>query len=101
MSGRRSSPCFTNIVNAPTFTLAWAAPAGVTHILVEMWGGGGGGSTTVGGGGGAYSRSIIAVTPGAVYLVTVGGGLPNAASALGFPSVHALQLYVHKVLCGN
>jgi hypothetical protein len=59
----------------------WTAPANVTNVLVEMWGGGGGGGAInitppfeTGGGGGAYSRSVIPVTPGTTYIVTVGGG---------------------------
>ena len=53
---------------------SWTAPAGVTHVLIELWGGGGGGGGGVGGGGGAYSRSVIEVTPGTTYTVLVGGG---------------------------
>lgn len=65
---------FTNAPNAPHFLYFWTAPAGVTHVLVEMWGGGGGGGGAAGGGGGAYSRGVIAVTPGATYTIFVGGG---------------------------
>ncbi|HSF55854.1 MAG TPA: hypothetical protein VLA71_19020, partial [Algoriphagus sp.] len=61
-------------------------PAGVTSITVEVWGAGGrGGSRTSngeggGGGGGAYSRSVIAVTPGQVFNYYVGfGSLTNQA----------------------
>lgn len=75
-----------------TFTV----PAGVTHLLVEMWGaggGGGGGSSGLstglpaplsasgcagvgggGGGAGGYTRAVVSVTPGATYTVTVGSG---------------------------
>ncbi|MEN2284012.1 PKD-like domain-containing protein, partial [Algoriphagus sp. SE2] len=58
-------------------------PPGVTSITVEAWGGGGRGGTrrssngngaTAGGGGGAYSRSVIAVTPGQVIDYYVGFG---------------------------
>jgi hypothetical protein len=77
---------FTNDLNAPTFIYAWTAPAGVTHVMVEMWGGGGGyqGSGLFSGGAGAsYSREVLAVTPGSNYLIQVGGGgistlLPDA-----------------------
>jgi hypothetical protein len=67
---------FTNPSNVPSRVYSWTAPAGVTHVLVEMWGGGGGGGDLFGWGGtgGAYSRSVIPVTPGSVYTVTVGGG---------------------------
>jgi hypothetical protein len=67
---------FTNPSNVPSKVYSWTAPAGVTHVLVEIWGGGGGGGDLLGWGGtgGAYSRSVIAVTPGSVYTVTVGGG---------------------------
>lgn len=71
-----------------TFTV----PAGVTHLLVEMWGAGGGGSGAFGppcggiflnlpngdGGGGAgsggYTRAVVSVIPGATYNVVVGSG---------------------------
>jgi collagen triple helix repeat protein/glycine rich protein len=69
-------------------------PAGVTRVLVELWGpgGGGGGSgagfctvvfgqllcfvgpTGAGGGGGAYVRAVVAVTPGATYDIVIGSG---------------------------
>jgi hypothetical protein len=75
-SGFTGTKEFTNPSNAPSTVYSWTAPAGVTHVLVEMWGGGGGGGDLIGWGGtgGAYSRSVIAVTPGSVYTVTVGGG---------------------------
>ncbi len=66
-----------NTPGTGTFTV----PAGVTEITVEAWGGGGrGGSRTSGsgqyggGGGGAYSRQVIAVTPGQAINYTVGAG---------------------------
>jgi hypothetical protein len=60
----------------------WTAPAGVTSILVEMWGGGGGGGgicltaplTGGGGGGGAYLRSAINVTSSSNYNIVLGNG---------------------------
>lgn len=53
---------------------SFTVPAGITQLLVEMWGGGGAGLVNDGGGGGAYSRSVIAVTPGVTYRVLVGAG---------------------------
>lgn len=62
---------------------AWTAPTGVTRVIVELWGAGGGGGTCGGtfcsnpgggGGAGAYARSVLVVTPGATYTVTVGAG---------------------------
>jgi hypothetical protein len=60
-----------------TFTV----PAGVTRIMVEIWGGGGGGSggppeCTGGGGGGAggYGKGVFNVAPGDMYSVQVGNG---------------------------
>ncbi|MBI4481150.1 MAG: IPT/TIG domain-containing protein [Acidobacteria bacterium] len=60
-------------------------PNGVNRLLVEAWaaGGGGGGADAVGsicasggggGGGGGYVRSVISVTAGQTYLVTIGLG---------------------------
>jgi hypothetical protein len=65
---------FTNPSNAPFVRYVWQAPPGVTRVMVEMWGGGAGGDVLVGGGGGAYSRSVVAVTPGINYDIDVGGG---------------------------
>lgn len=65
-----------------TFTV----PVGVTSITVEAWGGGGKGGTRTsnggagGGGGGAYVRSVMTVTPGTTYTVTVGAGSTSTAA---------------------
>jgi hypothetical protein len=73
ISGFRGMQEFTNPANAPFAFYPWTAPAGITHVLAEMWSGGGGsGNGPVMGG--SYSRGIIAVTPGTTYLVRVGGG---------------------------
>ena len=61
---------------------SWVCPAGVTHVMVQVWGAGGGGGNSAnttsnggcGGGGGAYSESIIAVTAGGTYYYSVGAG---------------------------
>ncbi len=57
----------------------WIAPAGVSRVLVELWGAGGGGSRPYGyqaagdgGGSGAYVRTVIAVEGGRAYTLTVG-----------------------------
>ena len=55
-----------------TSSALFTVPAGVTRLLVEMWGGGGAGTPAGGGGSGAYSRSVIAVVPGIIYMVEVG-----------------------------
>lgn len=54
----------------------WTCPAGVYVAKVQCWGGGGSGvhaSSGGGGGGGAYASSLIAVIPGTVYNLSVGG----------------------------
>ena len=58
-----------------TFTV----PAGVTSIVVKVWGaGGGGGGADNGnggaGGGGGYAYAVISVTPGEVLDIVIGGG---------------------------
>lgn len=57
----------------------WTCPEGITEVAVECWGAGGDGGTSIsaagggGGGGGAYARvSVLSVTPGNDYTVTVG-----------------------------
>ncbi|MGD9491749.1 MAG: GEVED domain-containing protein [Bacteroidales bacterium] len=67
-----------------TFTSSgtWTCPAGVTSVTVECWGGGGGGGYGIstkgaaggGGGGGAYASSVVSVTPGNSYTITIGAG---------------------------
>jgi len=62
----------------------WTAPSGVTRVVVALWGGGGGGGNCggdifcdtpgQGGGGGGYASSVLTVTPGATYTVTIGTG---------------------------
>lgn len=53
----------------------WIVPAGVTEIMVEIWGGGGAGSTAGGGGSGAYTRQTYTNTSaGSIVTFTVGAG---------------------------
>lgn len=75
------------IVTTYTSSSTITVPSGVTSIAVEAWGGGGrGGSRTSGngayggGGGGAYSRALVAVTPGNTYTITVGSGSTSNSS---------------------
>ena len=74
----------------------WVVPAGVTSVIVELWGGGGGGGGSPGtcfccymghgGGGGAYSRkTLTGLTAGQSYTVCAGaggwgGGMPGGMS---------------------
>lgn len=85
---------FSQISNGQT-TLTYNAsttftvPTGVTSITVACWGGGGGGGEESiakdvggGGGGGAYASSVVTVTPGSTYTITVGsGGAYNSQAA--------------------
>jgi hypothetical protein len=75
VGGFNGMEAFTNTANDGSDAVySWTAPAGITRVMVEVWGGGGGGSATRGGSGAAYSRSVVAVTPGSTYTITVGGG---------------------------
>jgi hypothetical protein len=69
----------------------FTVPAGVTKVLVELWGGGGAGylgttSSTfgAGGGGGGYAKGWFAVTPGNFIAIVVGsaGNSGNPAGGL-------------------
>lgn len=61
------------IFDTPHFNpQSWQVPAGVTEIMVELWGAGGGGSTNYGGGAGAYVKFKRNVTPGATLNFNVG-----------------------------
>jgi hypothetical protein len=86
-------------------TYEFVIPAGVTHLMLEMWGAGGGGgggggpegsimglwgSGGGGGGGGAYTRTVVTVTPGATYQIKVGlGGAGGQAAQLPEPAGEA------------
>jgi hypothetical protein len=75
-------------------TTTWQCPDGVTSISVEMWGaGGGGGGTSAnsnkaggGGAGGSYVKNtIITVTPGTIYNLTIGAGGNGVAGNNNLP----------------
>jgi len=74
---------FTNMqVFSTVGTYTFTIPAGVTKIMVEVWGGGGGGSCSnnYAGGGGGYGKGIYSVVPASNYAVTVGVGGTGSAS---------------------
>ncbi len=59
----------------------FTVPAGVTKLMVEVWGAGGAGSGTPGagfggsgGGGGGFGKGIFSVLPATLYTVTIGAG---------------------------
>lgn len=61
----------------------WNVPAGVTRILIEMWGGGGAGMED-GGGSGAYLALLFDnLTAGNSFTITVGKGGKDAPSVVG------------------
>lgn len=68
-------------------TTPWVAPAGITQVLVEVWGGGGGGTggpsnAGGGGGGGEYAAEpTYTVIPGNTYTVIVGPNGSGGSSA--------------------
>ena len=67
------------MLSSPSGT--WTVPAGVTKILVEVWGAGGGGNTFGGGAGGSYIVAPFTVTPGLVITYTTGTGGSGAGSS--------------------
>ena len=96
-SGNSSTKAFTLQVQglflSPSATpIAYTVPTGVTSVTVHMWGGNGGNSNpglyslgvilTTGdlGGKGAYLTGTLAVTPGEVLNIYVGGAGGNATS---------------------
>lgn len=67
--GYKKCTQFTTAGSA-TFTV----PAGVTEVMVELWGGGSGGTTQSGGTSGGYARTVQTITPGYDISLTVGAG---------------------------
>lgn len=87
---RNSIPIKAVYGNGTTSTLV--IPAGITSILVKMWGAGGGGGSYGGwrqgslGGAGGYSHAIVPVVPGETITIRPGGvGIPIAGTATAFP----------------
>ncbi len=63
---------------------SFPVPAGVTQVFLKMWAGGGaGGNNYSSGGAGAYVSGWLAVTPGSVLTVIVGGAGIYATSSSG------------------
>ena len=72
--------CTYSTVGSDTFTV----PAGVTRLWVTAIGGGGGAGSARGGSGATVTSSYVAVTPGAVISLFVGGGGQNGTPGNGF-----------------
>lgn len=85
---------FNNIYEYGLYgTTNWVVPAGVTTVLVELWGAGGNGTTSTGnllfgggGGAGAYAKTLIQVTPGATITIqrVSGQGSSGGSSKLTY-----------------
>lgn len=60
----------------------WVVPSGVTEVLFEVWGPGGSGHDGGGGGGGGYVKSIIQVSAGQSFTITVGKDGTGASRVL-------------------
>jgi hypothetical protein len=81
-----------------TATGTWTCPTGVTTVTVQCWGGGGGGggastnnpAAAGGGGGGGYATSVLAVTAGTTYNVTVGTGGTGLAGGSATQAINGL-----------
>jgi hypothetical protein len=71
-----------NGVQEFTLSGSFVVPAGITRLLVEMWGGGSDVFPGGAGGGGAYARSVITVVPGSTLTVQVGSHGTNTMSAI-------------------
>jgi hypothetical protein len=79
----------TNNLTVVNFTYTgadqqWTVPAGVTEIFVDIVGAQGGTRGAVFGGAGGRVRCKIAVTPGQILYLTVGGQPTTDASVYGF-----------------
>jgi len=82
---------------------SWTVPAGVTSIVIEMWGGGAGGTGNgnccccnmgIPGGAGAYIAATIPTAGGCVYTVCAGAGGSHGCGACGSSVTCGQQSYV-------
>lgn len=85
--------------DSDNFNGTYTVPAGVTKLLVELWGGGGGGNTNTGGGGGGYLRVVLNVQPGEQINYNVGGG--GSPTATGGSSSITFQGQSYTALGGG
>jgi hypothetical protein len=96
-------PC--SYQNKATFTASgsgsWTAPAGVTKVLVELWGAGGGGNVHGGGGSGAYIQARVDVTPGTTYNFSMGVGGGGATTATANTGITTSITFGSIVLTAN
>lgn len=90
-SGNTTTPGPANFINFDTAgSGSWTVPAGVTSVVIKLWGGGGGSGGDGysqgggGGGGGAYASKTLSVSGGQVLNFTVGSG-GTAGGYVGFP----------------
>jgi hypothetical protein len=61
----------------------FVVPAGVTQVVVKLWGAGGGSHNTADGGAGGFVTGTLAVTPGETLTIVIGQGGLNGESAYG------------------
>jgi hypothetical protein len=95
-SGSGNTGTLTSTTVTETFSAAasttYTFPIGVTSVTIETWGagGGGGGQNTStdggsGGGGGAYAKSVVSVSPGQTYNLSIGTGGVGRSGTNGAP----------------
>ncbi len=73
---------YNNFVTLRSIAAAtWTVPAGVTKIMVEIWGAGGGGNVLAGGGAGGYVKAHFTVNPGDVINYNTGDGGAGSVAA--------------------
>jgi hypothetical protein len=87
-SGGAAPSCAGTITITCTFSFTGAAdsftvPAGVTQLTVEAFGAQGGAGVSTAGGEGGRTKAVLAVTPGAVLQVNVGGHGGDGSSVAG------------------
>jgi hypothetical protein len=90
--GGGGSVQFSNMqVYSTPGTYTWTCPAGVTKVMVELWGGGG--SSQVGdlssGFGAGYGKDILTIVPGNTYTIIVGAGGSAPYSCGGYSRANA------------
>jgi hypothetical protein len=99
-----TTPGNVSVFNYTGSVQSYVVPAGVTSIMIKLWGAGGGGGYYGGwiagfsGGAGGFTQGTLTVTPGQTIYLVVGGGGVGGNAQLRLPAMEAVELVVREIL---